>query len=394
MGLRVEQSRLPNLHLTYTGEVTSVNVPAGHGVAVFDDGSTYSGGWLAGAWSGAGVLVKADKSVYSGEFAENACNGAGVLVLADGTRFEGAFAGGVVHGAAIERLSTCDLHHSAPLLLMFGSGDRFEGVFCDGKRKTGVLVALSGKHKLFVYGDDGAHVLAMKSSEQHSTAHAFSIHYRRGGHCRVPRDVLQRFVPSRALAQMMECLHQRPPWRSPRPRLSRLAAMQVPSQHWASIVITSCSGAGGDHAADRGHVADRGAGWSARPPAPPKCTHATHALALKQCSGACCVGVAGVVVRARGRPAGRAAQLVKHPRSRVAHAAQDRCWTGEWSTWRRGWHRLRWASSRAALPAAAWTAPCWCKRRTRRWCSLVLVLLCRATAFLPKSSASTTPRPR
>lgn len=64
----------------------------------YEDGSSYSGEWLAGRMHGAGILTAADGEVYEGTFVEGRRSGSGILKKPDGSSYEGQWKDDVYHG--------------------------------------------------------------------------------------------------------------------------------------------------------------------------------------------------------------------------------------------------------------------------------------------------------
>lgn len=64
----------------------------------YEDGSSYSGEWLAGRMHGAGIYRAADGEEYEGTFVEGRRSGSGVLKKPDGSSYDGLWKDDVYHG--------------------------------------------------------------------------------------------------------------------------------------------------------------------------------------------------------------------------------------------------------------------------------------------------------
>ena len=91
---------------------------------VFEDGSSYSGEWLAGRMHGAGIYKSADGEVYEGAFVEGRRRGQGLLMRADGSSYEGLWMDDLYHGEG---------RYVSP------KGNIYEGVWRFGNLKEGRL---------------------------------------------------------------------------------------------------------------------------------------------------------------------------------------------------------------------------------------------------------------
>lgn len=66
-----------------------VNGQMTNGKMIYQDGSTYEGGWADGMRHGRGKCVFTDESIYEGEFREGEFHGHGKMTWSDGGWYEG-----------------------------------------------------------------------------------------------------------------------------------------------------------------------------------------------------------------------------------------------------------------------------------------------------------------
>lgn len=81
------------------------------GKMTYQDGSTYTGGWVDGMWHGRGQCVFRGESVYEGEFKEGQFCGRGKMAWNDGVCYEGEWRDGDMHGMGREVRADGSIRH-------------------------------------------------------------------------------------------------------------------------------------------------------------------------------------------------------------------------------------------------------------------------------------------
>ena len=108
----------------YEGKCCSKReVPHGSGVYYFKTGETYKGEINYGVLSGFAEISLLHNESYIGQYHNNFPNGLGTWFGLNGYRYTGDFKDGIKHGSCIEE--------------MFANGDKFEGIYKNGERKSG-----------------------------------------------------------------------------------------------------------------------------------------------------------------------------------------------------------------------------------------------------------------
>jgi len=88
-----------------------VNGQMTDGKMIYQDGSTYEGGWADGMRHGRGKCVFTDESIYEGEFREGEFHGHGKMTWSDGGWYEGEWWNGEMHGQGKEMRPNGTLRH-------------------------------------------------------------------------------------------------------------------------------------------------------------------------------------------------------------------------------------------------------------------------------------------
>jgi hypothetical protein len=88
-----------------------VNGQMTEGKMIYQDGSTYEGGWADGMRHGRGKCVFTDESIYEGEFREGEFHGHGKMTWSDGGWYEGEWWNGEMHGQGKEIRPNGTLRH-------------------------------------------------------------------------------------------------------------------------------------------------------------------------------------------------------------------------------------------------------------------------------------------
>ena len=88
-----------------------VNGQMTEGKMIYQDGSTYEGGWADGMRHGRGKCVFTDESIYEGEFREGEFHGHGKMTWSDGGWYEGEWWNGEMHGQGSEMRPNGTLRH-------------------------------------------------------------------------------------------------------------------------------------------------------------------------------------------------------------------------------------------------------------------------------------------
>jgi len=88
-----------------------VNGQMTEGKMIYQDGSTYEGGWADGMRHGRGKCVFTDESIYEGEFREGEFHGHGKMTWSDGGWYEGEWWNGEMHGQGKEMRPNGSLRH-------------------------------------------------------------------------------------------------------------------------------------------------------------------------------------------------------------------------------------------------------------------------------------------
>ena len=88
-----------------------VNGQMTEGKMIYQDGSTYEGGWADGMRHGRGKCVFTDGSIYEGEFREGEFHGHGKMTWSDGGWYEGEWWNGEMHGQGREMRPNGTLRH-------------------------------------------------------------------------------------------------------------------------------------------------------------------------------------------------------------------------------------------------------------------------------------------
>jgi hypothetical protein len=88
-----------------------VNGQMTEGKMIYQDGSTYEGGWADGMRHGRGKCVFTDESIYEGEFREGEFHGHGKMTWSDGGWYEGEWWNGEMHGQGKEVRPNGSMRH-------------------------------------------------------------------------------------------------------------------------------------------------------------------------------------------------------------------------------------------------------------------------------------------
>lgn len=88
-----------------------VNGQMTEGKMIYQDGSTYGGGWADGMRHGTGKCVFTDESIYEGEFREGEFHGHGKMTWSDGGWYEGEWWNGEMHGQGKEMRPNGSIRH-------------------------------------------------------------------------------------------------------------------------------------------------------------------------------------------------------------------------------------------------------------------------------------------
>jgi hypothetical protein len=83
---------------TYTGEVVLNGVPNGTGVAIWPNGSKYTGEFFNGMPNGKGTFEYSNGDVYVGQFEYGFRSGKGVMTFSNGDTYDGEWKADMMHG--------------------------------------------------------------------------------------------------------------------------------------------------------------------------------------------------------------------------------------------------------------------------------------------------------
>lgn len=87
----------------YTGQwMAGTNIRAGQGVLIWPDGSVYEGWWKDNKANSKGRLIHVDGSMYQGWWKDDSCHGTGVYYHLNGTKYDGEWHENEQHGMGLE----------------------------------------------------------------------------------------------------------------------------------------------------------------------------------------------------------------------------------------------------------------------------------------------------
>ena len=137
----------------YTGYVVDGKPEDTNGTFIYDDGSTYVGGWKDGVRSGQGTATWNNGAIYLGEWKDDQRNGQGTITWADGAKYVGAwensnrsgqgtmtYSGGAVYVGEFK----LDLRNGQGTTT-WPNGDVYIGAYKDDRRSgQGIITYASG----------------------------------------------------------------------------------------------------------------------------------------------------------------------------------------------------------------------------------------------------------